>query len=459
MSRVLIYHAERDSLFEVTQSEYDRMKTKGDNCEIVTDHPVYEKMYLDRQQFKGGSMARDEKKRSSMRDRVRQRTEETEHGGGGTKFDLPEKVKFFSAKKGTSELDIIPYEISDPRHPEVLSGRSKVGDLIDSRTIWVHGFVGAEEKAYVCLKSVGKACPLCEAQIALSKNTNADPEEAKNLKAKERQVFNVIDLGEKNGPVQLWEFSYHLFGKKLEEEQRENEDYYGFAELEGGYTLRIRFGEKSIGRGKPFLEATRIDFTKRDAYEESILDEVVDIDKALKVLSYEQLDKIYNGVPDVEEDDKEEQPRGRSSRDKDEEQEEKPSRRRKEAEPEEEERPSRKRATPEPEEKTSRRRATTPEPEEEEEDEIPSKAARTSRRGAEPEETIHEKDPDVEVKKKGRHEVDPDQDCPGGGKFGVDTDKLDGKNGCDNCDNWDACRDEKDAKARAAKPAAGKRGK
>jgi len=252
----------------------------------------------------------------TMRDKVRKRAEEREQqGGGGFKYDLPDNVNFFQAKKGTMHLDILPYVVTQKTNPE-----AGPGEQWYQRTVWVHFGIGADDKAYLCPKTLNKKCPICENRSQLMKDSNADSDTIAALKAKERELFNVVDLDDEAKGVQLWEFSYHLFGKMLEEELREGKEEWGsFAELKNGYTLRLRFSEKQLGKNK-FLEVSRIDFESREDYPDSVLDQVLDLDEILNVMDYKQLEKVFYELEDedinketAEETPPEEETRSRSS--------------------------------------------------------------------------------------------------------------------------------------------------
>lgn len=235
---------------------------------------------------------------ASMRDKVRKRAEErSQPGGGSLIYTLPEGREFFKATKEIRLIDILPYKVSINNHPE---GVAK-GDLWFRKIVFVHFGIGAEEKSYICpLKTpgIGQRCPICENRADLLK---ADPEGNKELiaqlKPKERELYNVIDLKEKDKGVQFWDMSRHLFGKALDEEIKTgDEEWAGFAELKGGHTLKVRFSEKKLG-AHTFFEASRIDFVERDTdYKPSILEDVLDLDTILKVLSYEELEMKFLGT-------------------------------------------------------------------------------------------------------------------------------------------------------------------
>lgn len=369
---------------------------------------------------KGGStMARESAARSSMRDAARRRAEEQTHGGGGFSVNLPEGVKFFQNDGKTIEFDFVPFRISDADNPDVKAGRLAVGDLVDARFYWMHQNIGPEEKPYVCLKTFGQRCPICEAQVQMAKNPKADPDAAKALKAKERVLYNVINVDDKDGKIMVWDVSYHLFTRQLEKEQREREEYYDYADPDNGFSVRIRFAEKSFNRNQ-FYEADRIDFEKRKPLSDADLKAAVDLDACLQRLSYEKLEAIFLGTADDEK---------VGNRD------DKPA-----------DRKDDRRSADAP---TRGSRADTPPP------------TRSSR--GEADEKTHRRDPDAPGERErhadeaergtaGRHPVDPDQDCPGGGKFGAEG----SVDHCTKCpdDKWKSCRDETDRLAREKKAAA-----
>ena len=228
----------------------------------------------------------------SMKDRVRKRAEAHKNRGGLDTLALPEGVELFKPEKGTIEFDIIPYKVTADNHPEV-----KKGEIWYERTYMSHRNVGPEEKAIICPRTIGKRCPICEEYQRLNKDPNADEDVVKGLRAKERELFNVV-MKDGDGEVMVLNMSVHLFGLKLEQEILEgDEGNASFAELKGGKTLKVRWEQKSMGTAK-FVEAGRIDFKDRDDLDEDTLDAAVDLDKAMKILSYEEIEKIFQAGSD-----------------------------------------------------------------------------------------------------------------------------------------------------------------
>jgi hypothetical protein len=229
-----------------------------------------------------------------MKDKARKRAEEREfHGEGNSYLKLPDGTKFYSPKKGKQELDFLPFVVSVDHIPNI-----DPGELWYQYTYLRHTHIGADDKMYICPRTIKKPCPICEARAGLVKNKEAHKEIIEALRAKERELYQLIDLNNEADGIQIWDISYHLFGKKLEEELREGDtDWAGFAELENGYTLNVRFGEKKFEK-TTFYETTRIDFTERDPYDKSILDKIIPLDKALIILEYAALEKIFLEVAD-----------------------------------------------------------------------------------------------------------------------------------------------------------------
>lgn len=370
-------------------------------------------------------------RKSSMREKARKRAEQREFRSGGARFNFDSKTKFFQIdpKRKIHRLDIIPYKVTVDNNPEV-----KKGELWYQRTIFVHYSIGTEEKSYICPKTIGKPCPICENRASLMKNPNASEEDIEALRPRERELFNVIDLDEKEKGVQLWEISYHAFGKQLEEEIREGkEEWAGFADLVDGYTLLCRFKEESIGRTR-FMKISRIDFEEREDYSEDILDDAFDLDKILKVLDYEELEKIFLGLEDESlaeskgkkekrNDDDDDVDNNDVDEDEDDDVDEDEDEDNDDDESEEDE---------------------SEEEEEEESDEDDDEEDNgKEEEEEEEEEDDDEKDDDEKSKSSGKKVK-----CPHGGRFGKDHDQL---FECDDCKVWNDCKLEKNRMIKKAK--------
>lgn len=390
--------------------------------------------------------------RKSMRRAAQARAEKSK--GGGTTLRLPDgfgDVKFFKISKPKVMLDVIPYVVSDKRHPDAEAG-AEVGTLWPSRRYYVHRGVGAEENSYICpLKTFGKPCPICEYASARARQ-GGDREELKALRPKARDLYNVIDLDDPDRKIQLFDMSGFLFGDTLTKELIDaSDDEQCFAELKGGYSLKLRFEKKSFNRNE-FWAVDRIDFVERKKdYKESIIEETVPLDDILVEPDYKTLEKIFlmtEGGGD-EDEEEEERPAKRRARDEDEEE---PKRRRpskdedeedeedsepEDEEEEEEEKPakkSKKRPAKEEDEDEEEDSEDDSEPEEEE-DEEEEKPKKRGRRKKEPEPEEDEDEDEEEESPKSKK-----GSCPYKHKFGTDCDKYED---CDECKKWGACNSAK----------------
>lgn len=389
--------------------------------------------------------------RKNMRKAAQARAEKSK--GGGTTLRLPDgygDVKFFKVNKPKVMLDIIPYVVSDKRHPDADAG-AEVGTLWPSRRYYVHRGVGAEENSYICpLKTFGKPCPICEYASARARQ-GGDREELKALRPKARDLYNVIDLDDPDKKIQLFDMSGFLFGDTLTKELIDaSDDEQCFAELKGGYSLKLRFEKKSFNRNE-FWAVDRIDFVERKKdYKESIIEETVPLDDILVEPDYKTLEKIFlmtEGGAD-EDDEEEERPAKRRARDEEEEEEQPKRKRPSRDEEEEDEEDSKEPEEDEDEEeeapkKPSKKRPAKEEDEEEdeedsdeeEEEEQPKKRGR--RKKAEPEE---EEEPDEEDEEEEEASKSKKGSCPYKHKFGTDCDKYED---CDECKKWGACNSAK----------------
>lgn len=391
--------------------------------------------------------------RKNMRKAAQARAEKSK--GGGTTLRLPDgygDVKFFKVNKPKVMLDIIPYVVSDKRHPDADAG-AEVGTLWPSRRYYVHRGVGAEENSYICpLKTFGKPCPICEYASARARQ-GGDREELKALRPKARDLYNVIDLDDPDKKIQLFDMSGFLFGDTLTKELIDaSDDEQCFAELKGGYSLKLRFEKKSFNRNE-FWAVDRIDFVERKKdYKESIIEETVPLDDILVEPDYKTLEKIFlmtEGGAD-EDDEEEERPAKRRARDEEEEEEQPKRKRPSRDEEEEDEEDSKEPEEDEDEEeeapkKPSKKRPAKEEDEDEEEDEEDSDEEeeeeqpkkRGRRKKAEPEE---EEEPDEEDEEEEEAPKSKKGSCPYKHKFGTDCDKYED---CDECKKWGACNSAK----------------
>ncbi len=363
------------------------------------------------------------KKQSKFKDKVsadttRQKNAESNYGY----LKLPKGVNIFSPDEGKVRLDILPYLVTDEKHPDRNEEMeiATPGELWYKRPFKVHRNIGAENDTVVCLSSFGKRCPICE-YLAKRRKEGADMDEIKALRPSQRNLYVVIPVGVKgmDEKPHIWDVSQYLFQNLLNEELEEDPDYAAFPDLEEGLTLRIRFEEQQLGKNK-FNEAKRIDFEEREQiYDDSILEDVPNLDEVLTQLTYEELDAKFLEMESAEE------------------VEDPPVRKRKkvekEPEPEEDDDPppvrrKKKPVKDEDDDTPPPTRKRKPEPEPEEDDDPPPVSRKSKSKSAE--------------KAKRDKAKDEDERCPHGHTFGVDCEDFDE---CDTCEIWDECIEVKES--------------
>lgn len=374
---------------------------------------------------------------------------------------LPKGVRIFQEEPSTRvALDIMPYEVTELNHPDRDDefNVATPGNLWYKRPYWLHRGVGPSNESVVCPTSVKRKCPICEERARMLKEGADWADDAvKSLKPSLRNLYVVIPRGHRkyNEEPHIWSISQFLFQDKLNEEISENEEYESFPDLEDGRTLKIRFGEDSMGPNK-FATTSRIDFVERDApYSEDILKQIPLLDDVLQVPSTKEVEALFFGAGVVVEEDDEE------TDDDEDDEEQTPRQERRRATPrvsdltegaeDEEENdafPSRTRRSvaqaPAPEAKSSN---SHKDDDGNDEEEMPEEApsvkrgrASTSKAPA-PRGKVIEADKEEEVQsrskaagKKGATKAR--RECPSEHVFGQDCDEFDD---CDECPMWEEC--------------------
>src|SRR3990167_2086908 len=207
-----------------------------------------------------------------------------------TAIQIPEGFQTFKvASAGNRKLDFYPYIVGqgnkwcDP------------GLLHYERTYFVHFGIGPNQGAYVCparLHPTPQRCPICE----YANSPQCDKETNKKLQAKERQLWLVKDLGEPQKGIQIWDYSYHLFGKQLR-------NCFTLSPIELNYknftapwdpkTLLVGFVEKPTGFGKPCYEAANFIFMPRAKLTKAEVQALPCLDDLVLIKPYNELKEIF----------------------------------------------------------------------------------------------------------------------------------------------------------------------
>jgi hypothetical protein len=229
-------------------------------------------------------------------------TKQANQGSSYGYLNLPKGVSVYAPTPGSTEkIDILPYTITDQKHLDLDADLGiEVGELWYKKPFKVHRGIGADNDTIVCPTTFGLKCPICEYRKKRA-SEKADKDELKEYNTSNRNLYAVIpiDVKKKKEEIHLFDFSGYLFQDLLNEELEEDDANEIFPDLEEGLTLKIRWAEE-VFAGNKFAEAKKITFLKRDeAYDESILDDVPNLDECLILLSYKQIEaKFYQVDPD-----------------------------------------------------------------------------------------------------------------------------------------------------------------
>ena len=237
-------------------------------------------------------------------------------GMESTTLNIPAGMEIFKPESaGKYSLDFLLYEVNTDKHPDV-----DAGELFYNRKYYIHKDIGPEGSWVVCpKKTLKKPCPICEEVSKMKKDPKMDEDVLKALYPKERELYVVIDTEDKEEKIQLFDQSSYLFGKDFFEtiNESEDDDLLGFADLQDGQTVTIKFKKKTHDTFT-YYEPVDFEFSKRDDYDEDILDEVPDLDACLKIESYDYLKELFEGGSAGDDEDDEEQedesPRSRRKR-------------------------------------------------------------------------------------------------------------------------------------------------
>lgn len=405
---------------------------------------------------------------SSLKNRYAESARTKDSGGSNGPFSFPSETKFYKAKEARNRLIILSFPIKTKKHPLVAKGRWKVGDQDYVMDVWVHQRFGGGDQDFVCLKkNYNKPCPCCE--LAEEYRQAGKEEEYKAAKASRRVVYNVLDARSPEKGVMIFSTSHYLFEHELIEEAiasgvggepvdfavdflRKDEDGRVDLGVENGKVISFRGAMTKLGQNE-YLEFKSFSFEARDeSLPRDIQSEVISLDEALTVMSYDDMQSAVYG----QDDDEEEEEHGESGRGRGEEQEERSSRRerdddrddrRERGRDREEERPSRDRDGDREERDDRRSSRDDDRPRERDRDRDDDRRRDEDRPRDRDEDRPRDRDAEKPRDEKPKDEAKGDT-CPAGYKFPDDWDK---KPECSKCKVWDRCGDALEAAKKAKK--------
>lgn len=214
-----------------------------------------------------------------------------------TTITLPKDVKLFTFdKEGLYELDIVPF---DPREG---NPNAEPGFLHWERTYWVHTNIGPETRKYACpWKNSGQPCPVHNHAKKL-RQAGGDSKLIEMLeKLSKRQVIRLKDRAAPQKGIQIYEGPYYnglgvLIDNKVSA-SKEGSSIRNFYHLEGGKTLVVNIEKEGFktadGGSGSFMKPTNVEMENReDNLDEAILDEPPHPDELIRILPYDDLQRI-----------------------------------------------------------------------------------------------------------------------------------------------------------------------
>ena len=236
-----------------------------------------------------------------------------EHSTGGRQtLKLPDGIRFFNPNRvgQAYPIDVVPYELTDASK-KFVKNYAKVGEWYYERTYFQHEHIGVSNERYVCpAATFGKKCPICDHIRTLRASPNKEALKlADSLKPKERQLFLIYDREDERRGLQLWEVSFHLFGKSLQKKiankagTPQHKAYLNFFHPFEGLTVRMIPGEKPMPGGRPITEFDVDDMVKREhPIPDNIIDHGYNLDDFVREVSFDDLKRAFFG--DVSDDDR-----------------------------------------------------------------------------------------------------------------------------------------------------------
>lgn len=238
---------------------------------------------------------RQREQRDSMYNSAKERAEKHEKAFEPTALTLPEGARAFRFKAAkTYRLDILPYKVRKGSETPGGNPYCDAGLYHYERTYYTHRVPTPDgNKMYCCLiKTFGeKRCPVCE-YLARGRVTGKVEEKTLDMMdVKERQLFNVIDLDNREQGVQVFEFNWFQFGKMLDAKAKAKARYESFFHLKGGRTIEVAVKDETF-MGRTIYKPENFEFEEREDYPKEILQKVFDLDAIPKLVSYAELKEI-----------------------------------------------------------------------------------------------------------------------------------------------------------------------
>ena len=171
--------------------------------------------------------------------------------------------------------------------------------------IYVHYGIGADNQAYLCRKKMlNEACPICEASKEAERE--GDSEYAKDLKAKQRVAFFLVDRDNEDKGALMWSSPWG-FDKdvcKISVDKRTGE-VLALDHPEEGYDIEF---EKTGAKMRTKYEGIKIARNASELDNDEALDFIAEnpIPDTLNFYSYEHIEDVFGGGDGASKKDEEE---------------------------------------------------------------------------------------------------------------------------------------------------------
>ena len=259
-------------------------------------------------------------------DNMRGRTQHSyDHRGQTGKYGkmYKEDLPMWSADANEHEVCIIPFSIGSGKNSEFRNNPDlnmpfskdelKEGAFDYKLTVLIHHGIGPNEDAVLCLRTIGKSCPICEERDRLTKeDPDAYKEEISGLNPWKRALYNIICFDsdkEFDKGVQVWEAPHASIEDVLSELSKkpnrrtgeiEHKDYQIPEERWNVFFERVGKGISTEYKQLEILERKKSDeFTDKEI--DQLYKDAYDFEDLIEIKSYDELYEMQHGIkPDGE---------------------------------------------------------------------------------------------------------------------------------------------------------------
>lgn len=234
---------------------------------------------------------------------------------------IPHGLPMWRPKAQDYVIDLVPYIV--PKKSRFAShNNAAANEWWYERRYFNHPRIGVAGDAIVCpARTFGKPCPICEHKKKLEETLRArGPKVSKQefidamspLNPKERQLFLVYDHSAKSVGIQLWEESFHNFGKQLTQKlttaRKELRDKLEvFFDPYGGFSLRIVGVEESGGQYKYTKFSVDEFIERKKGLSSAIYEHEFCLDTIPVEMPYKDIAKVFSAGVDAKDEDVEEE--------------------------------------------------------------------------------------------------------------------------------------------------------